>query len=671
MRKPCLFGRCSEGCGILLATIVFSSIWFSCSGLAAPPPAMVRTKLQVPPSLANGIFGQDRYLNVPPGFRISLFATVPGARLMARAPNGDILVSQPGSGKITLLRPDATGSLAESYTYASGMASPHSLVFHTIGSTTFLYVGEATQVSRFVYVAGDTAAHDQQVVVTGLPGGGNHPLKSVALDGNDNLYVAIASSCNVCASDTLSSPQRGAIYVYNADGSGGRLFAQGLRNAEGLDFLPGTNQLWAVVNNRDDMPYPAQDGSGQYGKVLTSFVDNNPPDLLTPVRDGGNYGWPYCDSNPDGGLVRMPFSQDYDTNRDGHVNCAGMDIPEMGIQAHSAPLGMAFLQSSVFAAPYRNGVVTGLHGSWDRSVPTGYKVIWLPFSENHPGAAVDLVTGWLDPVTLKAWGRPVGAMPDGSGDLLISDDTAGAIYRLTYAPAAVSAASGFALLAPGEIASIYGVGLASQTASAASPDLPMTLGGSSVTVVDSHNVSRAARLAYVSTNQINFEIPAGTATGDANLMVQNATGSHNAGTVTIVAVAPALFSANGNGVGAAAATAIRQIIPSNQQSPVAVYSCDPSLPGSCVTVPIALGVDTPIYVSFFGTGFRGFSDVSNVHLTIGGVDASVLYAGPQGTFPGLDQVNVGLPLNLRGAGEVDVVLTVDGQSSNPVRIAIQ
>ncbi len=171
-------------------------------------------------------------------------------------------------------------------------------------------------------------------------------------------------------------------------------------------------------------------------------------------------------------------------------------------------------------------------------------------------------------------------------------------------------------------------------------------------------------------NQINFQIPPDTALGTASLAVQTSMGTINEGTVTIASVAPSLFSANGTSAGAAAATAVQVVIPSGMQSPVTVYSC-PMGTGSCVTVPIALGVDTPIYVSFFGTGIRNFSSISNVSVTIGGVNAPIQYAGPQGVYPGLDQVNVGLPLSLRGAGQVDVVLTVDGQIANTVQIAVQ
>ncbi|HXI41181.1 MAG TPA: hypothetical protein VNH83_14455, partial [Bryobacteraceae bacterium] len=230
-------------------------------------------------------------------------------------------------------------------------------------------------------------------------------------------------------------------------------------------------------------------------------------------------------------------------------------------------------------------------------------------------------------------------------------------------------ASGAALLSPESIGSIYGASLSPQAVSADSPGWPTSLGGVQLTVQDKTGQSRLAPLAYVSPSQINFEIPAGTAIGSATLLLQNASGTDALGTVRIAAAAPALFSANASGTGVAAATAVKVVLPSPIQSPLPVFTCDQS--GSCKAVPIAIGVDTPVYISFYGTGIRGRTSLSNVAVTIGGVSAPVLYAGPQGTYPGLDQVNVGLPLSLQGAGVVDVNLTVDGLSANTVQIAVQ
>src|SRR5262245_19747026 len=409
---------------------------------AASSPAAVSTKVSVPSSMSYSPFNVDRYLNIPAGFAISVFARVGGARFMAVAPNGDLLVSQPGSGKVVLVRPNPAGDPAI-HDFATGLRNPHDIVFHMIGSTTFVYISESTQIDRYIYYPGDTTAHDRQVVVAGLPdastpelhGSYAHALKNIAIDSNDKLYVSIGSSCNVCTSDGVASPVRAAVYQYNADGTGARLFARGLRNAEGIRLVPGSTDLWAVVNNRDNIAYPADDGTGQYGQVIQGFVDNHPPDEFTRVSDGGNSGWPYCNPNPDtsAGLDKMPFDRDYQLNRDGHVDCASMTRIDKGIQAHSAPLGLLFLQDTNFDLAYRAGAIVCLHGSWNRAARTGYKVVFFPWDggAQGPGDQEDFITGWLDDATQQQWGRPVAAAVDLQGNMYVSDDASGTIYKLT------------------------------------------------------------------------------------------------------------------------------------------------------------------------------------------------------------------------------------------------
>jgi hypothetical protein len=307
------------------------------------------------------------------------------------------------------------------------------------------------------------------VVVTGLPdastpelgGSYGHQLKNIALDGNHRLYVSIASSCNACASDAVASPVRGAIYQYDATGGGRRLFARGLRNAEGLAMIPGTNTLWVVVNNRDNIAYPLNDGSGNYGRVIASYVDNHPPEEFTRVRDGGNYGWPFCNPNPNtaSGTVDMPYDRDYQLNRTGTTNCGTMDRISKGIQAHSAPLGLLFLQNTSFAAAYRNGAVVALHGSWNRTTRTGAKVVYFPWNAatQRPGTQMDLVRGWL--TSGSYWGRPVDVAVDRAGALLISDDHSGTIYKLSAAPP-----SGTGTIYEGERATLVGARVSSDVA---------------------------------------------------------------------------------------------------------------------------------------------------------------------------------------------------------------
>ncbi|MDX5421346.1 MAG: T9SS type A sorting domain-containing protein, partial [Hymenobacteraceae bacterium] len=331
------------------------------------------------------------------------------------------------------------GSVVD-HDFVDGLQRPHDIVFHKIGETQYVYIAEKNQINRYTYSNGDTRGQNREVVVPDLPdeslpelkGSYGHVLKNIALDSNHKLYVSIASTCNACIEDTQSNPKRGAIYQYNADGSGGRLFAEGLRNAEGLDFLPGTNDLWVTVNNRDNIAYPFEDGSGNYGKVIQDYVDDNPPEEFTYVRDGGNYGWPFCNPDPRQGMDNMGHIRDVQLNEDGAVDCSGMDRISKGIQAHSAPLGLLFTQNTKMPQPYRNGALIALHGSWNRSKATGYKVIYFPWQNDKPGEQVDLVGGFLNSDSTEAYSRPVDIAIDPEGSLYISDDKAHVVYKLSY-----------------------------------------------------------------------------------------------------------------------------------------------------------------------------------------------------------------------------------------------
>ncbi|ADO67926.1 PQQ-dependent sugar dehydrogenase [Stigmatella aurantiaca] len=405
------------------------------------PEASVQVPVTVPEGLNTYPFNSPRTLLVPPGFSISVFARVPDARFIALAPNGDVLVSQPDQqGMVKLLRPRA-GQTPAVFDWASGLRRPHDIVFHTRAGTTWVYVSETHRVTRSVWTPGETVRGDATVLVDGLPdssadelqGKYGHELKNIAVDSEGRLYISIASTCNACLSDTQSTPQRAAIYRYAPDGTGGQLFAGGLRNAEGLAFEPGTDQLWVTVNGRDNIPYPHDDGTGKYGQVLAEYVDNHPPESLTRVREGGRYGWPFCNPNPDtaSGMKQMPFDRDYNLNRTGSVDCAQMDRVDQGIQAHSAPLGLLFLQGTSFPEPYTPGLVVAYHGSWNHTQGVGYKVAHFGWdaATRQPTGERALVKGWVG-ADNKVWGRPVdmAVLPDGA--LLISDDRAGALYLL-------------------------------------------------------------------------------------------------------------------------------------------------------------------------------------------------------------------------------------------------
>jgi len=443
---------------ILLLAICMPALMTACgSAVASPDPASIGAAsslqaasvmqiLEVPAALASPPFDSEHKLLVPPGFGIRLWARIPGARFMAAMPNGDVLVSVPDDGKIIMLR-ERAGDLPQTFLFASGLHNPQDMVLHRIGDLTFLYLAESNRITRSIYQDGEIQRAAAEVVVDNLPddstpelrGRYGHQLKNIALGPDHKLYVSIASTCNACAEDTVSDPVRGAIYQYDADGKNGRLFARGIRNAEGLDILPGSNTLWIAVNNRDEIRFPLDadidgDGVSDLGKIIPSYVDDNPPELFTAVRDGGNYGWPFCNALPNAAMSNMDVLPDFELNKGGtNFNCAGVDHASKGIRAHSAPLGLSFLHESKLPLAYRKGAAITLHGCWNcTSLRAGYKVVYFPFDDaGNPGAEMDLVTGFVvDPDARSVWGRPVDAIADAKGNLLISDDLAGAIYQL-------------------------------------------------------------------------------------------------------------------------------------------------------------------------------------------------------------------------------------------------
>ncbi|NNC05855.1 sugar dehydrogenase [Corallococcus exiguus] len=326
--------------------------------------------------------------------------------------------------------------------WAGGLGRPHDLVFHERDGQVWVFLSEKDRVTRSRWTPGETTRGAVETVVTGLPdaslpelhGAYGHELKNLAVDSQHRVYVAIASTCNVCLSDTTSDPLRGAIYRWDWSGGSRELFARGLRNAEGLAWEPGTDTLWVAVNNRDNTPYPFDDGTGQYGKVILEYVDNHPPEALTSVRQGGHYGWPFCNSNPDSpsGLKHMPLDRDYNLSRDGaKADCAALDKTDQGIQAHSAPLGLTFFDHGEINPAWKRGALVAYHGSWNRTERTGYKVTVFPWdlATHQPTQKMDLATGFKKP-DLSVWGRPVDVALAPGGGFIVSDGAAGALYRI-------------------------------------------------------------------------------------------------------------------------------------------------------------------------------------------------------------------------------------------------
>ena len=344
--------------------------------------------------------GGEASLQLPPGFTADVFASgLNGPRFITFSPDGVLYVAERGADRIVAL-PDTNGDGTADSTvvFADGLNSPHSLVFHE-GT---LYVGVPSGVIRLQDNDGDGAAETQTAVVDTLPASGVHSTRTVAFLPDGRMVVSVGSSCNVCNEE---DERRAAVVVYDgADGGGERLFAGGLRNAVGLAIHPETGQLWATNNGRDLMG------------------DNLPPDSVYIVQEGLDYGWPRCHA----GLLPDP---DF-----GGVNgCDGVTQPVADIQAHSAPLGLAFYTGTAFPANYQGDLFIALHGSWNRSEPTGYKVVRLPLDgSTAAGPLEDFATGWLGDGAGEASGRPVGLAVGLDGALYVSDDKGGYIYRITY-----------------------------------------------------------------------------------------------------------------------------------------------------------------------------------------------------------------------------------------------
>jgi len=344
---------------------------------------------------------KDARLHLPPGFHVNIFAgDFDDPRTMLLAPNGDVIVAEPGGGKITILRDANHDGVAEQRsTFASGLNSPFGLAL--LGG--FLYVGNEDSVVRYDYRPGQTKASGPAKMITPLPAGGHSTRGLLVSRDGKKLYVSVGSASNV----SVEEPPRAAILIMNPDGSARRTFASGLRNPIGMALEPSTGALWTVVNERD--------GLG----------DDLVPDYATEVKDGAFYGWPFA-----------YIGKNEDPRRRGERAdlVAKTIVPSLLIQAHSAPIGITFYTSAKFPPEYRGNAFVALHGSWNRTRRTGYKIIRIPFKNGRPtGGYDDFLAGWMtDETSRRVWGRPACLLVLGDGSLLISDDGAGKIWRVSF-----------------------------------------------------------------------------------------------------------------------------------------------------------------------------------------------------------------------------------------------
>jgi glucose/arabinose dehydrogenase len=337
-------------------------------------------------------------IRLPPGFTISVAARVPNARAMTMGPGGTLFVGSTTAGSVYAVTLPASGTgEAAVRTIAAGLREPAGVAVRN-GA---LYVSAIDRILRFDDIERRLTDPPPPVVVSDrFPSEGHHGRKFIAFGPDGKLYVPVGAPCNICAPD----PDRYAnIMRMNPDGSGLEVFARGLRNSVGFDWNPQTKELWFTDNGRDNLG------------------DDAPPDELDRApRAGMHFGYPYCHGgtipDPEFGLTRA---------------CGEFEPPAQNLGPHVASLGMRFYTGTQFPDAYRNQIFIAEHGSWNRSRKIGYRVTLVTL--DAAGKAVSyrpFAEGWLQGE--RVWGRPADVFVAPDGSLLVSDDLAGAIYRIRY-----------------------------------------------------------------------------------------------------------------------------------------------------------------------------------------------------------------------------------------------
>ncbi len=361
----------------------------------------------------------------PPGFVVDLFASgLNMPRVIRTAPNGDIFVAETGAGRVRVFHPTkAGGAPAQGEVFAEGLQRPYGIAFYPSGQNPqFVYVATPDSVVRFPYRSGETKASGPAERIATLPSGGGHWTRDLAFspDGK-TLFVSVGSGSNVdegapradqtqIAEAPLGASfgdeqRRADVLAFDPDGKHERVYATGIRNCSGLAVQPGTGALWCAVNERD--------GLG----------DNLPPDYATHVAEGAFYGWPW---------YYLGDHQDPRHKGERADLANSVTMPDVLIQAHSAPLGIAFYGADQFPPEYKGDAFVTLHGSWNRSKRTGYKVVRLLMKDgNATGVYEDFLVGFVGD-DKSVWGRPVGVAVTHDGSLLVSDDGSGSIWRVSY-----------------------------------------------------------------------------------------------------------------------------------------------------------------------------------------------------------------------------------------------
>jgi glucose/arabinose dehydrogenase len=340
-------------------------------------------------------------IKLPPGFKLSVFAEVENARSLALSPAGIVYVGNRNEDKVYAVQ-DTDGDFVadKKWVLDTGLNMPNGVAFRD-GD---LYVAEVSRILKYEGIESKLDNPGEPVVVYDkFPTETHHGWKYIAFGPDGKLYVPVGAPCNICEP---TDPVYAAIHRMNADGTGLELFASGVRNTVGFTWHPQSNELWFTDNGRD------------------MLGDDIPPcELNYAPKQGLHFGYPYCH----GGTIKDPEFGDKRA-------CDEFTKPALNFGAHVAPLGLKFYTGSMFPAEYQNQLIVAEHGSWNRSKKSGYKLNLVKINGNNEVTGSEtFASGWLNEETQEVSGRPVDVLQLPDGSLLVSDDHAGKIYRITYA----------------------------------------------------------------------------------------------------------------------------------------------------------------------------------------------------------------------------------------------
>jgi glucose/arabinose dehydrogenase len=383
---------------LISLTASLTGLLFFCSTGQVTPPVSTASDGSVAAITKKSAALPLNKINLPPGFSISVYAEVDGARSMVMSPSGTLFVGNQGAGKVYAVKDTDGDHIADKkWIIATGLNNPNGVAFKN-GA---LYVAEISKVTKFSDIEKNIANPGKgNVIYDKFPKERPHGWKYIAFGPDGKLYVPVGAPFNIGIPDE----QHASLFRMNDDGTGLEKFASGIRNTVGFTWHPTTHELWFTDNGRDMMG------------------DDIPFDELNNATKAGmNFGYPYYHS----GTIKDP-------EFGGTHTASEFTPPAINLGPHVAALGLKFYTANMFPAKYKNQIFVAEHGSWNRSKKIGYRVSLVKMTNGKATGYEPFATGWLNETTQAAWGRPVDVLVLSDGSMLVSDDSAGVIYRITY-----------------------------------------------------------------------------------------------------------------------------------------------------------------------------------------------------------------------------------------------